>query len=59
MNDREEEGLYILSCLWMTVARKLVDHAATFYSLSDIERKSLYDRFLKPGSYQIHLVDET
>ena len=58
MDDREEEGLDLLSCFWMEVAKRTVDFAISFYHLSDDEAKLLRKKYLKPGSYQIRLVDE-
>jgi hypothetical protein len=58
MDDREEEGLYLLSCYWMEIAKRVVDFAIQHYSLSEEEAKTLRLKYLKPGSYQIRLVDD-
>ena len=58
MDDREEEGLYLLSCYWMEIAKRVVDFAIQYYTLSDEEADTLRATYLKPGSYQIRLVDE-
>ena len=58
MDDREEEGLYLLSCYWMEIATRVVDFAIQHYSLSEEEAKILRLKYLKPGSYQIRLVDD-
>jgi hypothetical protein len=58
MDDREEEGLYLLSCYWMELSKRVVEFAITFYHLNDEEAALLRTKYLKPGSYQIRLVDE-
>ncbi len=58
MNDREEEGHYLLSCYWMEVAKRVVEFAITFYKLSEEDATMLRDQYLKPSSYQIRLVNE-
>jgi hypothetical protein len=59
MDDREEEGLYLLSCYWMEIAKRVVDFAIQHYKLSSEEAENLRAKYLKPGSYQIRLVDES
>jgi hypothetical protein len=59
MDDREEEGLYLLSCYWMEIAKRVVDFAIQHYKLSGEEAEALRAKYLKPGSYQIRLVDES
>ncbi len=58
MDEREEEGLYLLSCYWMEIAKRVVEFSIQFYKLSDEEAELLRSKYLKPGSYQIRLVDE-
>jgi hypothetical protein len=58
MDDREEEGLYLLSCYWMEIAKRVVDFAIQHYKLSDEQAETLRAKYLKPGSYQIRLVNE-
>ena len=58
MDAREEEGLYLLSCYWMELSKRVVEFAITFYKLNDEESEFLREKYLKPGSYQIRLVDE-
>lgn len=58
MDSREEEGLYLLSCYWMDLSKRVVEFAISFYKLDDEEAELLRKRYLKPGSYQIRLVDE-
>ncbi len=58
MDSREEEGLYLLSCYWMNVSKRVVDFAISFYKLNEEEAELLRKKYLNPGSYQIRLVDE-
>lgn len=58
MDTREEEGLYLLSCYWMELSKRLVDFAISFYKLNDEEAELLRSKYLKAGCYQIRLVDE-
>lgn len=58
MDDREEEGLYLLSCYWMEIAKRVVEFAIQYYNLSEEDALQLRSNYLKPGSYQIRLVDE-
>ena len=58
MDTREEEGLYLLSCYWMEISKRVVDFAISFYKLNEEEAETLRQKYLKPGSYQIRLVDE-
>lgn len=58
MDSREEEGLYLLSCYWMELSKRTVEFAISFYKLNEEESKFLREKYLKPGSYQIRLVDE-
>lgn len=59
MDTREEEGLYLLSCYWMEIAKRVVEFAIQYYNLSEEDANTLRAKYLKPGSYQIRLVDET
>jgi hypothetical protein len=58
MDEREEEGLYLLSCYWMEIAKRVVEFAIQHYNLSEEDADTLRANYLKPGSYQIRLVDE-
>ena len=58
MDSREEEGLYLLSCYWMNVSKRVVDFAISFYKLNEEEAELLRKKYLNPGSYQIRLIDE-
>jgi hypothetical protein len=58
MDEREEEGLYLLSCYWMEIAKRTVEFAIQYYKLSEEDAKCLREKYLKPGSYQIRLIDE-
>ncbi len=58
MDEREEEGVYLLSCYWMEIAKRVVEFAIQHYKVSDEEAATLRATYLKPGSYQIRLVDE-
>lgn len=58
MDSREEEGLYLLSCYWMDVSKRIVDFAISFYKLNEDEAEILRKKYLNPGSYQIRLIDE-
>ena len=55
-DEREEEGRYILHCLWISYARKIIDKAIRVYELDDKEALALHEQFLKPGSYKIRLI---
>lgn len=59
MDEREEEGLYLLSCYWLEVAKRTVEFAISHYNLSDEEAKVLRKKYLTPGSYRIRLIDES
>ena len=58
MDSREEEGLYLLSCYWMELSKRVVEFAISFYKLNDEDANFLRAKYLKPGCYQIRLVDE-
>jgi hypothetical protein len=58
MDTREEEGLYLLSCYWMELSKRVVDFAIRFYKLDEEQAELLRSKYLNPGSYQIRLVDE-
>ena len=58
MDDREEEGLYLLSCYWKEVAKRVVEFAITHYKLNDEQASLLRIKYLSGNSYQIRLVDE-
>jgi hypothetical protein len=58
MDTREEEGLYLLSCYWMELSKRLVDFAISFYKLNYEEANVLRSKYLNPGCYQIRLIDE-
>ena len=55
-DEREEEGRYILHCLWLSYARKVIEKAIRVYELDDKAALSLHEQFLKPGSYKIRLI---
>ena len=55
-DEREEEGRYILHCLWLSYARKIIEKAIRVYQLDKKTAADLHERFLKPGSYQIRLI---
>jgi len=55
-DEREEEGRYILHCLWLSYARKVIEKAIRLYKLDDKAALALHEQFLKPGSYKIHLI---
>lgn len=55
-DEREEEGLYILHCLWLSYARKIIDKAIRVYELDAKTALALHEQFLKPGSYKIRLI---
>ena len=55
-DEREEEGLYILHCLWLSYARKVIEKAIRVYELDDKAAAALHEQFLKPGSYKIRLI---
>ena len=57
MENRCEEGHYLLHCLWMELAKRTVEFAITYYKLDETEATKLRDRFLKPDSYRIVLVN--
>lgn len=57
MEDRCEEGHYLLYCLWMEVAKRTVEFAIEHYKLDDTEAQKLRELFLKPDSYRIDLVN--
>jgi hypothetical protein len=55
-DEREEEGRYILHCLWLSYARKVIERAIRVYELDAKAAAALQEQFLKPGSYTIRLV---
>ena len=55
-DEREEEGRYILHCLWLSYARKIIDKAIRVYELDAKTALTLHEQFLKPGSYKIRLI---
>jgi len=55
-DEREEEGRYILHCLWISYARKIIDKAIRVYELDAKTALALHEQFLKPGSYKIRLI---
>jgi len=55
-DEREEEGRYILHCLWLSYARKVIEKAIRVYELDAKAAADLHEQFLKPGSYKIRLV---
>ena len=55
-DEREEEGRYILHCLWLSYARKVIEKAIRVYDLDDKAALVLHEQFLKPGSYKIRLI---
>jgi len=55
-DEREEEGRYILHCLWLSYARKVIEKAIRLYKLNDKAALALHEQFLKPGSYKIRLI---
>jgi hypothetical protein len=55
-DEREEEGRYILHCLWLSYARKVIEKAIRLYKLDDKAALALHEQFLKPGSYKIRLI---
>jgi hypothetical protein len=55
-DEREEEGRYILHCLWLSYARKVIEKAIRVYDLDHKAAADLQEKFLKPGSYKIRLV---
>lgn len=57
MEDRSEEGHYLLHCLWMELAKRVVEFAIDYYKLDNEEAETLRKHFLKPDSYRIHLVN--
>jgi hypothetical protein len=54
-DEREEEGRYILHCLWLSYARKVIERAIRVYELDAKAAAVLQEQFLKPGSYTIRL----
>jgi hypothetical protein len=58
MDEREEEGLYLVSCYWKEVAKRAVEFAIQHYKLDDEQAEFLRKKYLAPNSYQITLVDE-
>lgn len=58
MDEREEEGLYLLSCFWKEVAKRVVEFAVKHYKLNDEEASVLREKYLSGNSYQIRLIDE-
>ena len=57
MESRTEEGRYLLSCIWMEYASRLVAFAIDFYHLNEEEAKALRETYLQADSYRIVLVD--
>ena len=57
MESRTEEGRYLLSCIWMEYANRLVAFAIDFYHLNEEEAKALREKYLQADSYRIVLVD--
>jgi hypothetical protein len=55
-DEREEEGRYILHCLWLSYARKVIEKAIRVYELDAKAAADLHEQFLKPGSYKIRLI---
>ena len=55
-DEREEEGRYILHCLWLSYTRKIIDKAIRVYELDAKTALALHEQFLKPGSYKIRLL---
>ncbi len=57
MDTRCEEGYYLLHCMWMELAKRVVEFAIDYYKLDDTEAEKLRKQFLKPDSYRIHLIN--